>query len=176
MADTSVDHLGHRIESTIHTLSAVARGIATVLLSVMILLITVDVVGRYIFSHSIKGAVDVIEEILVFIVFFTMAEVAANREHIKVELITSLFSERTQKILYGFTSFGCLVITAIIAWQVGVRGWALIKRPTLTTLNLEWPLGPFYLVASLGMFLMCLELAVDFYKTLLEILNRKTKN
>lgn len=175
MVDTRVAQLGHRIESLIHYLTSKARGIATVLLSMMILLISVDVVGRYIFNRSIKGAVDIIEEILVFIVFFTMAEVAANKEHIKVELITSLFSEKTQKRLYCFTSFGSLAIAAIVASQVGERGWALIQRPTLTTLNLEWPLGPFYLVASLGMFLMCLELAVDFYKTLLEILSSKTK-
>lgn len=174
MVDNKVEHLGHRIESLIHTLTSAARVIATVFLSMMILLISVDVVGRYIFNRSIKGAVDIIEETLVFIVFFTTAEVAANREHIKVELITNLFPEKTQKILYCFTSFGCLVIAAIIAWQVGERGWALIQRPTLTTPNLEWPLGPFYLVASLGMFLLCLELAVDFYKTLIQVVGGKT--
>ena len=175
MTGINIAKLGHGTESVIHTLTRIARRIASVLLALMVLLIAVDVFGRYVLNRSIKGAVDIIEEILVFIVFLTMAEVAAKKEHIKVDLITSRFSEGIQSIFYCFTSFASLTIAALMTWQLGARGWALILRPTLYTLNLEIPLGPFYLVAALGGLLLSLELAVTFFISLAQVLGGKAK-
>jgi TRAP-type C4-dicarboxylate transport system permease small subunit len=141
----------------------------------MVLIIAVDVFGRYVLNRSIKGAVDIIEEILIFIVFFGMAEVAAKKEHIKVDLIISRLSQGTQSIFYCLTSFATLSIAALMTWQLGARGWALILRPTLYTLNLEIPLGPFYLVAALGGLLLSLELAVSFGSSLAKVLRGKAK-
>ena len=175
MADMNVVKLGHSIESVIHTITRFTRRISAVLLSMMILLIGADVFGRYVLNHSIKGTVDIIEGTLVFIVFFTMAEVAAKKEHIKVDLVTSHLSVGTQMVLDCFTSFASLIIMILITWQLGMRGWALIIRPTLYTLNLEMPLGPFYLVACLGGLLLCLELAVSFSTSMAQVLRGKAK-
>lgn len=154
------------IESAIHRVTRLARKVASILLSFMILLIAMDVFGRYVLNRSIRGTVDVIEVTLVFIVFLTAPEVAARNAHIKVDLVISAFSEKIRAILFCFTSFASLIISALITWQLGMRGWSLMIRPTLTTLNLEWPLGPFYLVAALGFLLLCLELAVTFVNSL----------
>ena len=102
MTSIHISKLGHNSESVIHRITGIARSIASILLALMVLLISVDVFGRYVLNRSIKGAVDIIEEILIFIVFFGMAEVAAKKENIKVDLITSRFSEGTQSILYCF--------------------------------------------------------------------------
>jgi TRAP-type C4-dicarboxylate transport system permease small subunit len=175
MAGINITKLGHNTESVIHWIAGVARSIASVLLALMVLLISFDVFGRYVLNRSIKGAVDIIEEILIFIVFFGMAEVAAKKENIKVDLITSRLSEGTQFLLYCFTSFATLTIAALMTWQLGARGWSLILRPTLYTLNLEIPLGPFYLVAALGGLLLCLELAVSFGSSLANVFRGKAK-
>ena len=102
MAGMNITKLGHNTESVIHWIAGVARSIASVLLALMVLLISVDVFGRYVLNRSIKGAVDIIEEILIFIVFLGMAEVAAKNENIKVDLITSRLSQGTQLLLYCF--------------------------------------------------------------------------
>ena len=89
-----------RVESAIHGRTVLARRVASILLAFMILLIAADVFGRYILNRSIRGTVDIIEETLIFIVFFTTAEVALLNRHIKVDLVISVFSEKIQSILF----------------------------------------------------------------------------
>lgn len=165
-----------RVESAIHGITVLARRVASIVLAFMILLIAADVFGRYILNRSIRGTVDIIEETLIFIVFFTAAEVASLNRHIKVDLVISVFSEKIQSILFCFTSFASLVISVLITWQVTLRGWSLIVRPTLTTLNLEWPLGPFYMVVAFGFLLLCLEFAVTFVNSVIRVFHGEAKS
>ena len=152
---------GRRIEEVIHALSDAGSRIAAILLFLMILLIGADVIGRYVFNRSIKGTLDVVELSLLFIVFLTIANVEVRKAHIKVDLVTSRLPKGLLTIASCVTSLSSLVIVALITWQMGVRGWSQILRPTLYTPNLELPISPFLLVAALGCLLLLLVQAVD---------------
>lgn len=153
--------LGRRIEAVIYAVSGVGSKIAAILLFLMILAIGADVIGRYVFNNAIKGVLDVVELSLLFIIFLTTADVAARKAHIKVDLVTSRLSKGPQTIMHCATSLASLAIVALIAWQMGVRGWTQVLRPTLYTASLEIPIAPFLLVAALGCLILCLVLAID---------------
>ena len=173
MVNIGLFKFGRSIESVIHKISGIGVKVSSVLLFLMILLMAADVVGRYIFSRPIRGTVDFIEAAILFMVYFTVADVAANKEHITVGLITSKLSQHMQAVFECFTSFGSLIIMVLITWRVAVRGIDLILRPRIYTINLEMPLGPFYLAASLGCVLLCLELVVTFSHALAQVLRKK---
>lgn len=170
-----VARLGHRIEAVIHAITRVASKIAMVLLFLMMCLVAADVFGRYLFNHPIGGTIDIIELSLVFVVFLTTADVASRKAHVMVNLVTSRFSKGLQSIMNSAMSLASLVIVALITWQLGVRGWTQILHPTLYTLYLEIPLGPFLLVAAVGSLLLSLVLAVNFCRDLAQALDRKLR-
>ena len=167
--------LGHRIEAVIHSIAGVASKVPIMVLSLMVLLVSADVIGRYVFNNAIKGVLDIVELSLLFIVFLATADVAVKKAHIKVDLITSRLSVGVHTIMSCVTSLASLVIVVLITWQLGVRGWRQVLHPTLYTTSLEIPIAPFLLVAALGCLLLSLVLVVDSFSCLSQAWRGKSK-
>jgi TRAP-type C4-dicarboxylate transport system permease small subunit len=147
-----------------------------VLLFLMMLLVTGDVVGRYCLNRPITGAIDVVEQMLVLMVFLALAYATAQKSHVIVNVVISRLSEKPRTILNCTTSFASLVIAALITWQMGARAWALLFQMfqmTQRTMTLLWPIGPFAMVAAVGAFFLCLELTVDFCTNLAQAAGRR---
>ncbi|MDB9823327.1 TRAP transporter small permease [Deltaproteobacteria bacterium] len=145
------------------------------LLFLMMLLISADAIGRYVFNDSIKGVLDLIEILLVFIVFFSVGQVAILKSHVSVTLLFSRFPKGYQALFNIITSLSCLVISFLMARQLALRGWAQMFHPTSYSQSLEIPLGPIYLMAALGLLTLSLVLLADFIRCLID-LNKLKRN
>jgi TRAP-type C4-dicarboxylate transport system permease small subunit len=171
----------YKVEAAIHVVSGVARKIAMLFLFLMMLLITSDVVGRYCFNHSIIGAADVIDQMLVFIVFLMLAYTTAQKSHVTVNVVISRLPKIQVTMLNCVTSFASLAIAALITWKLAARGWALLLETfqgelSLTTQTIGWPIAPFLIVAAVGAFLLCMELAVDFCTYIAQAVGGRTRS
>ena len=130
-------------------------------IALMVVLVVSDAIGRSL-RMPVPGAVEVTEEILmVAIVFLAMGFTHVEGRHIRIELF-----ERWLPWIGG--AFVRIVVEAIsfayfalIAWQgldQARSAFAIYKR---TTSELNYPMGPAYLLVVIGSVVVCLWLARD---------------
>jgi TRAP-type C4-dicarboxylate transport system permease small subunit len=139
------------------------------LLFLMMLLISADAIGRYIFFDSIKGSLDIIEIMLVFVVFFSVGQVAVLKSHVSVALIFSRFPMRLQVVLNIITALLCFGISFLMVRQLFLRGLAQISYTVSYSPSLQIPLWPIYLVASPGLLLLSVVFLMDFIRCLTNV-------
>jgi TRAP-type C4-dicarboxylate transport system permease small subunit len=104
----------------------------------MMALTFVDVVGRYLFNAPVKGSAEATELMLAVIVFAGLPLAAAAREHIRIDLLEHVLSERAKRrqAVFGFT----VIVTAFVAWRLALRAAELGRLGDLSS-HLGFPLA-----------------------------------
>jgi TRAP-type transport system small permease protein len=132
--------------------------LACVVLGLMGLIIVLNVIGRYFFKSPILGTVEMVEFMMVVIVFLAIPFTDLHRSHVSVDIFTSRFSNRAKLILISINAFLCLIIAGVITYQAIVEATYYLKHMGERTTLLEIPFAPFRLIMVLGFFLLCLTL------------------
>ena len=160
--------LGSKIEQWIHKVSRVINMIGVTFLFLMMLVVAVDVIGRYAFNRPFVGAFDAVELMMVILVFFGIAYCASLDGHVRVDVLHSRVPKRVQAYLDSITFAASAFIVALIFWRLVTRaGGIFTEAPgpsTLpSTLTLNIPYWPFMFLAAAGCLLFCLELIIRFF-------------
>lgn len=127
---------------------------------VIIILTTADVVARYFLDRPLKGVLEVSEFLLAAMVFLGIAYTQSVRGHIRVDMLVSRFSRRTQLIVDTVVQILGLFILVLIVWQSAQHAAFTMKMKETTDL-LKIPIAPFKFLVPLGVLVLCLELIVD---------------
>jgi len=101
-----------------------ANTVAAVSLAAMVVLTTVDVIGRYFFNAPLNGATEMTEFGIALVVFSALPAVTWSGKHIVVDLLDKFFSprfKRLQKITVNLLFAVCLS-------ALGARIWFLADR------------------------------------------------
>lgn len=154
------------VDAVISWLSRVLNYVGMVILIIMMLLTVADVLMRYILNQSILGVFELTEYMMVPIVFFGWAWCAKKGGNVKVDLFVNRLKPSAQKAFNGATYFFGIVVIFIIAWQnlLEAKGvWAAHKVSDM----LAVPAYPFYLVLTIGCFLLCLVLFLNLIQLIL---------
>ncbi|HTQ77596.1 MAG TPA: TRAP transporter small permease [Burkholderiales bacterium] len=136
--------------------------IAAAALFAMMLLTFVDVIGRYGFHHSIFGAAEIVECLMMVSVFAGLAFITARNEHISVTLLEPL----VMRVMPGAQRWASLAMSAgctlLICWQMFRHAQDLLasaKRTAVLELP-QWLLPMSAAVLSLaGLALLLLAIA-----------------
>lgn len=113
---------------TIERVLAVLAGIA---LFIMMVLTFIDVIGRYGFNKSIFGTSEIIEVLMVIVIFAGIAFITSSDQHVKVDIFDSWIKRRAPNLqrwsvlifswaIYAFLTFE-LIRHAIGSFQSGKR-------------------------------------------------------
>jgi len=153
-------------EETIHKISKGAFWVSVTAVSVMMLIMVAEVIGRYFLRRPIKGSPELVEIVMLLVVFFGIGYATQKKSHVNVDLIVSLFKRRTRAILDSFLSFINMGVIVLMVWQFGARAWELFKNPGPSTTTWEIPLLPLIMIVEVGCFLLCLELIIEFFHNL----------
>ena len=165
--------LGSKVEQGIHKTSTTINYLALLVLFLMMLMVAVDVLGRYIFNSPFTGTFDSIEMMMVVVVFGSLAYCTLAEGHVRVDVILGRLPKRTKAILNAITFLTSVFIVALITWRLGDRAWSILKDlPGPTTLTLQIPHWPLIILATIGCFLFCLELIIYFLRYVKEARNR----
>jgi len=165
--------IGNKIDRIIGGLSNGLVWVAQVVLFLLMLLTAADVIGRFVFKKPITGSLDIIELMMVLLVFLAMGYCTRKRSHVSVDLVTSHLSRHTQAIWDIIASLANVAILALIVWQMGTRAFEQLVSPTgSTTLLLKIPEAPFLLVATAGVLVMCLESIVHAFRSFVQVRDR----
>lgn len=146
-----------------------ASGIA---IMIMMLYITGDVIGRYLFLNPLPASFEISQMIMVFISFWALAYVQARGEHLRLEFFSRLFPPRGQALLNILASLIGIFIFAIITWQAtdwGVKG---LLSGEYEQGYWRFPLGPPRLVLALGAFIVIIQFFVDLIRQIRQLFGR----
>ena len=158
----TVERAGRFLEKTTHPLSLIADSVGRVVLALMVLLVTLDVVLRYFFNRPIKGSYELIEFMMVLVVFLGVAYTQVRKGHVSITLFTSKLSTGQLAVILSATYLLCLIIFSMITWRGIVQAEALRINGTSSDL-LFIPNFPFMWVVVIGSILLCLVFLGDFF-------------
>ena len=125
------------------------------------LILTSSVVTRYFLHSSTDWQDEASVFCLVGATFLCSAFVQAIRGHVGIEAVSSLLPESVNRVRILLVDIGCLVFCAFFAWKSCTllhEAWA---EGQTTSSSWAPPLWIPYLLMSLGMLLLTLQLAVQ---------------
>jgi len=125
------------------------------------LILTSSVVTRYFLHASTDWQDEASVFCLVGATFLCSAFVQAFRGHIGIEAVSSILPEAANRVRVAVVDIGCLAFCAFFAW----KSWTLLHEAWTEgqTTSSSWapPLWIPYLLMSLGMILLSVQLALQ---------------
>ena len=125
------------------------------LLFAMMALTFVDVVGRYFFNAPVRGSAEATELMLAVIVFAGLPLAAAAREHISIDLLEHVLSDRAERLQSVFGFSVAAIVAAFVAWRLGLRALELGRFNDLSS-HLGFPLAwlAWFMAVSCGVMVL----------------------
>ncbi|MGI9952860.1 TRAP transporter small permease [Moorellaceae bacterium AZ2] len=152
-------------------ISAVSRWVGaagSLIIFVMMALTVADVCGRYFFNRPVNGAVELVEFMMIVIVFPALAWCVMEDKHVAVDILMSRLSERVQSVTGVITLLLSLGTYAVITWATIQETLQVNTRTGL----LRIPHAPFYWVMSIGLVLFCVAVAVQLVSNLGKVMKK----
>jgi TRAP-type C4-dicarboxylate transport system permease small subunit len=97
-------------------LGDLVESVAGLLLAVVVIIVLVQVFGRYILQMSLSWPEELARYVLVWLMFFGAASATATRSQIVVDTILELVSPRIRRVLEGIGALAGLVTVALLVW------------------------------------------------------------
>ena len=136
-----------------------------ILLIPMMLLTSVDVVGRAVWSRPIYGTVELSSYMLAIFILLGVAYTHQVKGHVRVSMLLSRIPRRAGLVLEVITILLSLFIVALLAWQ----GWVVGMEERAVSDMLRVPQRPFKLLVAVAALLLWLELLIDLFTTMKEL-------
>lgn len=134
----------------------------------MMLVTVSDVSMRYLFRKPIMGSTELIEVMMVVVVFLALSWSAVTGGHLKVDLLISRLSPRVQAIVDSITMFAGLGTLVIITWRSSLDS---MDVQTVSPL-LKFPMYPFHWILTLGFAMLCLAMVTLLIRSVAEAVKR----
>ncbi|MFW6276299.1 MAG: TRAP transporter large permease subunit [Bacteroidota bacterium] len=109
----------------------------SILLVATLLIITYDVIARYVFNAPTRWAFDISIYFFIWFSFLTIAYIQSRKRHVQVELFISRFPERTRAIWEIFILIFFLIFSSILLYYTfiyaaesytsGESGWSVLQ-------------------------------------------------
>jgi TRAP-type C4-dicarboxylate transport system permease small subunit len=93
---------------------------AGVFLVALALLTLLDVLGRYVFSVPVRGAVELTEALMVGVIFTGILLATQARQHVTVDLLTMRLGPRGRRIQQGIS----LLLAVCVSFLLGAVTWS----------------------------------------------------
>lgn len=135
--------------------------IAAAAAAVTVILIVVNVIGRFLFKHPLHGTIEIVELMTVVLVYSVLPYTELHKRHVHVELVVSKFRRNVRVVLAVIM---CLIGTAfflIMSWQAFDLAWANLFPIVQLTDTLSIPFAPFVCVIGIGSLLLGLEMLIN---------------
>lgn len=99
--------------------------IGAICVILMMLHVTADVAGRYLFNTPVPGTIVVVANYyMVIVVFLALGVAEEKRAHISVEFVTDLMPQRAQtgfSLFSGILTVGIIIVLMISGWTEAVK-------------------------------------------------------
>jgi len=144
------------------SLSLVYRRIGNlgmIVILAMVLLVMVDVILRRVFNSPLAFSKELIEIMLVVVVFCSLAYTTFQGRHVSVDVLVSRFPPKAQAIINPATDFLSAVMFALIGWRSIDQAMHIWNIGSETGI-LRIPYYPFLFVVAFGSISACIALLI----------------
>jgi TRAP-type C4-dicarboxylate transport system permease small subunit len=101
--------------------------LAAVCMAVLMIVNFTDVIGTKFFLRSVPGALDISEELMVFLTLLPLAFIALERGHIRIILLEGRMTPVVRFVLQIIQYVIAVLITGFITWRVFVQFQKTVK-------------------------------------------------
>jgi TRAP-type C4-dicarboxylate transport system permease small subunit len=128
---------------------------------VMMVLVVVNVLGRYLLNKPLTGTLEFTESLLVLIIFLSLALTQYDGGHIRVTLLTRHLPKRAARAL----TVGCMLVGAAFFSWCAYAAWVFAAQ-AYSFNEQEWgevvfPLWPMKFVVFIGIALLAIQFLLD---------------
>lgn len=130
----------HLVILTLGTIAAIA-------LFIMMVLIFVDVFGRYVFTAPIHGSSEIVQVCLIVMIFASLGAVSLNDRHIKVDILIAWLARHLGTPYRALIRLSTVLGLSLVTYQLvllGSEAWL----DGSTTEVLDIPLAPLIFVVA----------------------------
>ena len=146
----------------LHAVVMVITWIAAAALSVMVLVIFVNVLGRYVFGIPLKGSPwKWLRRHWSLWCFSRFAYTETVHGHVTMDEVVARFPRRVRAIVLSIMYFAAAAFFFIMAWRDAVLAVSYMKPIVRVTDVLHIPMGPFIFVIAVGAVIFGLELLMN---------------
>ena len=128
-------------------------------LILMMLWITADASGRYLFDHPITGTYEFSEEyLMVMLIFLTLSFTYVQGGHVRVTVCLQFMPKTVQRwisILNDLLGLIFFILIVVASWGVAIRA---LEMGVLSNNILQYPLAPSFLMVPIGSGLLSLRI------------------
>ncbi|MFX1555088.1 MAG: TRAP transporter small permease, partial [Promethearchaeota archaeon] len=135
----------------------------------MVLIVTANVMGRYLFRRPLIGTVEVEEFMLLVLVFLGIGYAQIKKRHVSITTLVDRLPQKAQLVINNVTFLPSLIAFSLITWQ-SLAMAETYRLKGVSSLFLEVPLWPFLWVLATGTGVLCLALLNDFIFSAKEVL------
>lgn len=129
-------------------------------IALMMLLTTVDVIGRYFFNAPVLGAYEITEYLMLIMVFSFLAFAQSQKAHISVDIVFDRFPPLVRRFSVRCNHLLCLVMLIFVSYM-GVHRVLDILRSGASSTQLKIPDYPFAIFMVVGCVALCIEFFLD---------------
>lgn len=122
-------------------LDASAGSVVALALFSMMWLTLADILSRKFGAHSIHGATEITEILLVTVIFGALPLVSWHREHVMLDTLERWLGPRAKAIRHAALHVANALVFGVLAWLLLRRGLRLLEDGD-TTSNLKLPIAP----------------------------------
>ena len=144
---------------------------AAVSIAVMMLVNFLDIIGSKFFFKSVPGALDISEELMVFLTLLPIAYIALERGHIRITLVEDRMSPRVRFGLHVIQYVMAALITGFITSRVFVQFQKTVKLMQLKE-GIDLPIWPANLAVLIAFGFLTIVWIILLAKTLIDGVER----
>lgn len=151
--------------------------IAKIAVIVMMILITFDAFGRYVFNQPIPGGYKLVESyLLVMVVFLSLSYVMKMNGHINVTLLIDRFPYKVKKVIENILLLFALLFILLLAY-VSLNQTIEAYQKNLTELGIiEWPVWLVYVWVAIGSVLFIIRILIQIVESIFSRHEEKEMN
>lgn len=137
---------------------------AFVFITLMMLLISADTIGRYVFSKPITGTNEIVTiYLIVAVVYLGLSNTLKHNEHISIDFFANKLPERIRKVLFVITNLLGVLLFFLIFYQ----SWLITYKAFITSESfvgvITFPMYPAYGLVPLGSLFLMIRLLINLY-------------
>ena len=127
----------------------------------MMVLTTIDVVGRYVFNSPLPGTQEITQLLLALLVFAAAPLVTAERSHITTDLFDKVIKGRVRSVRNAIVFLLSALASAVLAWRFMEQASQMSSMSGATPV-IRIPIGPFLyfcaVMAGVSALISCLQI------------------
>lgn len=155
----------------LQTITIPGIAIAGIAVLAMMFIGAADIAATF-FNRPIPGALELIQALMVVVIFLALPQVEARRQHITVDMVTQRLGPRTQRVLRVINDLLCLLFFGAMAWQGWLLFWSSWKIREYAPGLIPFPIYPSKGLFALGVTLSVVVIVINVFQSL----NSKSKD